>query len=89
MRQELRFQGTAKQVTVSKKAGKYFASILVETHAYNLNDVNRQPSVGVDFGIKELAVLSTGKVFSANQKLKQSLKQLAKFQRYLAKKRCE
>ena len=75
MRQTLRFQGKAKQVTISKKAGKYFASILVETADYNPNDVNRQPSVGVDFGIKELAVLSTGKVFAANQKLKQSLKQ--------------
>lgn len=86
MRQALRFQGVPKQVTISKRAGKYFASILVETNDYNPNDINRQPSVGVDFGIKELAVLSTGDVFSANQKLKSSLCQLAKLQRKLAKK---
>lgn len=86
MRQALRFQGVAKQVTISKRAGKYFASILVETNDYNPNDMNRQPSVGVDFGIKELAVLSTGDVFSANQKLKSSLRQLEKLQRHLAKK---
>ena len=86
MRQPLRFQGTAKQVTISKHAGKYFASILIETEDYNPNDVDRQQSVGVDFGIKSLAVLSTGKVFSANQKLKASLRQLAKLQRNLAKK---
>ena len=49
-------------------------------------NVDRQKSVGVDFGIKELAVLSTGKVFSANQKLKASLRQLAKLQRNLSKK---
>jgi putative transposase len=42
MRQALRFQGTAKQVTITKRAGKYFASILVDTNDYNPNDVNRQ-----------------------------------------------
>jgi putative transposase len=86
MRQPLRFQGTAKQVTISKRAGKYFASILVETEDYNPHDVDRQKSVGVDFGIKALAVLSTGKVFPAHQKLKASLKKLAKLQRNLTKK---
>ena len=86
MRQAVRFQGVTKQVTISKRAGKYFASILVETNDYNPNDINRQASVGVDFGINALAVLSTGDVFSANQKLKSSLRQLAKLQRHLAKK---
>ena len=86
MRQSLRFQGTAKQVTISKRAGRYFASILVETEDYHPNDVDRQKSVGVDFGIKELAVLSTGKVFAANQKLKARLRKLAKLQRHLSKK---
>ncbi|PQJ95129.1 RNA-guided endonuclease InsQ/TnpB family protein [Chromatium okenii] len=86
LRQPLRFQGIAKQVTISKRAGKYFASILVETEDYNPHDVDRQHSVGVDFGIKSLAVLSIGKVFSANQKLKASLKKLAKLQRNLTKK---
>lgn len=86
MRQPLRFQGTTKQVTITKRAGKYFASILVDTNRYNPKDINREKSVGVDFGIKELAVLSTGKVFSANQKLKENLKKLAKLQRNLSKK---
>ncbi len=86
MRQALRFQGITKQVTISKRAGKYFASILVETEDYNPNDNDRQASVGVDFGIKELAVLSTGTVFAANQKLKANLKKLTKLQRNLAKK---
>jgi putative transposase len=86
MRQALRFQGTAKQVTISKRAGKYFASILVETNDYNPNDINRQTSVGVDFGIKELAVLSTGEIFAAHQKLNASLNKLATLQKNLAKK---
>ena len=46
MRQPLRFQGVTKQVTISKRAGKYFASILVETKDYNPNDADREPSVG-------------------------------------------
>ncbi len=86
MRQALRFQGTTKQVTISKRAGKYFASILVETEDYNPNDNDRKQSVGVDFGIKELAVLSAGVVFAANQKLKANLKKLAKLTSTLAKK---
>lgn len=86
LRQPLRFQGTAKQVTVSKRAGKYFASVLVETDEYDPKDVDRKPSVGVDFGIKALAVLSTGEVFEANQKLKTNLGKLAKLQRNIARK---
>lgn len=86
MRQKLRFDGTNKQVTISKKAGKYFASILVETNEYDPKDNNRKESVGVDFGIKELAVCSNGKVFQASQKLKSSLKKLAKLQKNMARK---
>jgi putative transposase len=78
MRQKLRFDGQAKQVTISKRAGKYFASILLETQDYNPKDVDRQPTVGVDFGIKSLATLSNGVVFGANQKLKTNLKKLKK-----------
>ena len=86
MRQYLRFEGQTKQVTISKRAGKYFASILVQTEQYNPKDNNRQESVGVDFGIKELATLSNGVVFGANQKLKVSLKKLKKTQQNLSRK---
>jgi putative transposase len=86
IRQKLRFQGTSKQVTISKRAGKYFASILIETDDYNPKGNDRKQSVGVDFGIKELAVLSTETAFAANQKLKANLKKLAQLQRNLAKK---
>ena len=86
MREKLRFSGKAKQVTISKRAGKYFASILVETEDYNPNDIDRQPSVGVDFGVKELATLSTGEVFGANQKLKANLNKLAKINKQFSRK---
>ena len=85
MRQELRFTGTPCQVTISKRAGKYFVSILVDTQDYNTKHPD-QESVGVDFGIKDLATCSDGQIFAANQKLKHSLKRLAKKQRALSRK---
>lgn len=86
MRQTLRFEGQTKQVTISKRAGKYFASILIETQQYNPKDINRQTRVGVDFGIKELATLSNGVVFGTNQKLKASLQKLKQTQQNLSRK---
>lgn len=86
MRQKLRFTGKTKHVTVSKRAGKYFAAILIETDDYDKKDADRKASVGVDFGIKDMAVLSDGTVFKSNQVLKTNLKKLAKLQRNLAKK---
>ena len=85
MRQELKFTGTPCQVTISKRAGKYFASILVDTQDYYTKHPD-QESVGVDFGIKDLATCSDGQIFAANQKLKHSLKRLAKKQRALSRK---
>jgi len=86
MRQKVRFEGKVKRVTVSKRAGKYFASILVETDSYDGKNPE-QKSVGVDFGIKDLATCSNGKVFPANQKLKASLRKLKRKQRQLSRKK--
>ena len=85
MRQELRFTGQTKQVTISKKAGKFYASILVETQDYNPHNP-ADDVVGVDFGIKDLATLSTGESVPANQKLKASLKTLRRRSRNLSRK---
>jgi putative transposase len=85
MRQKLRFIGTLNQVTISQRAGKFYASIRVETDDYNPH-APKQESVGVDFGIKNLAVLSDGTEVPANQKLKANLKKLATRQRRLARK---
>jgi len=80
MRELIRFNGTVKQVTISLRAGKWFASFLVET-----DDIKKQePSfenVGVDLGVKELATLSDGKVFPAHKsyaKRERKLRQLNK-----------
>lgn len=85
MRQPLRWTGKTKQLTISKKAGRYYVSVLLETEDYNPHNPE-QASVGVDFGIKELATLSTGEVIPANQKLKKNLKLLKRRQRNWSRK---
>lgn len=83
--QEVRFSGTRKQVTISKTAdGKYYASILVDTSDYR--KTAGKGSVGVDLGVKELAVLSDGTKIPANQKLKKGLNTLKKYQQKLSRK---
>ena len=86
MRQPIRFGGKFKQVTISKRAGKYYASILVETDEYDPKDVDRQPSVGVDFGLKSLAILSNGEVIENYKLLRNNLRKLRKLQRSLSRK---
>jgi len=86
MRQPIRFGGKLKQVTISKRAGKYFASFLIETDEYDPKDIDRQPSVGVDVGIKSLATLSNGEVFENSRLLQKNLRKLRKLQRSLSRK---
>lgn len=85
LQQELRFTGAPCQVTISHKAGRFYASILVDTQDYNCH-APEQEIVGVDFGIKKLAVLSDGTEIPANAALKRNLKLLAKKQRRLSRK---
>jgi putative transposase len=86
MRQKLRFTGETKQVTVSKQAGRYYASILADVTNYDTKETTRELSVGVDLGVKELAVLSNGERKPANAKLKANLRRLKRRQRRLAHK---
>ena len=59
MRQALRFTGTLHSVTVSFRAGRFFAAVLVDTEDYDIRSGTREPSVvGVDLGLKDFAVLS-------------------------------
>lgn len=86
-REKLRFDGIPKECIISQKAGKWFASIVVEvdTVPCNADHTTRKPSVGVDLGIKELAVLSDATVFKANQPLKKMLKKLKRLQLKLSR----
>ncbi len=87
MREPIRFNGQLKQVTISKKAGRYFASFLIETDDYVTEYPNRQASVGVDLGIKTLATLSNGEVYQNGRLLQKNLRKLKKLQRHFARKK--
>jgi putative transposase len=70
--------------TISEHAGKWFVSILVEEELKE-NKAN-ELSLGIDFGIKSLAVLSNGKVFENQKPLKSNEKKLKRLQRELARR---
>ncbi len=71
--------------TVSEKAGRWFVSVQVETET-----LTPQPkvdaTVGVDLGIKSLAVCSDGKTFENPKALRSRLKQLKHLQQHVSRK---
>lgn len=66
-------------------SGKYFVSVLIETAILPLEKT--ESSVGIDLGLKDFAVLSTGESFSNPKWLRKLEKNLAKEQRILARRR--
>jgi putative transposase len=82
------FKGTPKTVTLSKSTtNKYFISVLVDTKATVENKpINYKDAVGVDFGIKDLAITSDGEVFENKNHYKLQQKRLRVEQRSLSRK---
>jgi putative transposase len=77
--------GTVKNITVSFKCGKWYASIQTECEV----EQPEHPAtgiVGVDVGIARFATLSTGQVFEAVNSFKHKQAKLARYQRALARK---
>lgn len=80
-----RFTGKPITVTVSKDtSGRYFVSLLVEEDIALLPVINA--TVGVDVGIKDVAVLSTGERTGNPRHTAKYAAKLAKYQKRLAKK---
>lgn len=80
------FTGTIKSATVSKNpTGEWYVSILVEEQI-QLRPMSGQ-EVGIDLGLKDLAILSSGVSFNHPQQMLAKAKQaLKKEQRILARK---
>ena len=79
-----RFMGKIKSATISQvPSGKYFVSILVEEDIQPVNKNENQ--VGIDLGVKDLAILSNGIKFENPRFIKQSERKLSKEQRKLSK----
>lgn len=84
-----RFKGTVKTVTVSlTPSGRYFASVLVDTDMQEppTSAPHPEASLGIDLGIKSLAVCSDGRRFGNPKNLQKGLERLAMLQRRLSRK---
>jgi putative transposase len=71
--------------TVSKRAGHWFVSVLVE-ETFEGHTKATDDGIGVDLGIKDMAVASDGRVFSNPKALRCKLKKLKRLQRQLSRK---
>lgn len=81
------FKGTVKTVTVSMTpSGKYFASVLVDTSVQELpaTPIQDDTALGIDLGIKSLAVCSDGRTFDNPKNLQRSLDRLKLLQKRLS-----
>lgn len=88
MRENIRFKGQVKALSIKLVAGKWFASFLVELAKTRLAKTTseQKPSVGVDLGIKALAVLSTGELIPNPNPLRKKLRLLKRRQRQVSSK---
>lgn len=78
-------KGIIKSATISMTpTGKYYVSILCETEIVALPKTNS--SAGIDLGISDFAILSTGEKIGNERFLKQLSEKLAKEQRILSRR---
>jgi len=78
-----------KSGTVSFKAGRYYVSVLVDKQSISTNEVTYSQGVGIDLGVKDLAIVSNGQVFkniNKTGKVKKLKKLLKHAQRQLSRK---
>lgn len=77
--------GTPKNITVSHKTGKWYASIQTE---YEVEQPVHPSSsiVGIDLGIAKFATLSNGQVFYGQNSFKKHQARLARYQRRMSHK---
>jgi putative transposase len=86
MREEVRFSGPLKRVTVSRNGDRWFASIMVDTE--DVQPVQQpEAAVGVDLGVSALATLSTGEAVVGPKSHTAKLKRLRRANKALARKR--
>ena len=84
-----KFKGMVKTVIVSMTpSGRYFASVLVDTAILELpaSAIQGNATLGIDLGIKSLAVCSDGHTFDNPKNLQRSLDRLKLLQKRLSRK---
>ena len=78
--------GRVLRMTVSRRAGRWYASLTVERDDGLVAKPLKGGAVGVDLGVKTLATLSDGAVIENPRYLKKSERKLKKAQRELSRK---
>ena len=76
-----------KSGTVSKKVGRYYVSVLVEIP--DEKTVSTGDGIGIDLGVKDFAIVSTGKTYkniNKSARIRKLEKQLRRAQRSLSRK---
>ena len=87
MHQAIRFEGKlVGTVCISCTAGRWYASFSVETEVADPIERQERVAIGVDVGIKHLAVLSDGKMFDNPRSFYRLEGLLARAQRQMARK---
>lgn len=74
-----------KSGNVSKKAGRYYVSVLVESDEFKTQDNNQNQGIGIDLGIKEFVVCSDGIIYENINKT-DTVRKLEKRKRHLQRK---
>ena len=83
------FEGEIRSITVKQvPSGKYFVSVLFMDNEENipLQKISPDTTIGLDLGLKDFVVLSTGEKVPNPKTLKSNLKKLQVLQRRLSKK---
>ena len=86
MVEELRFNGSIREVTVNRTAGTWFACFCVED-GHEQPPVKDGPTVGVDVGVGTMATCSDGTVVENPKPLASALKRLRRVDKAIARSR--
>ena len=74
------------RMTVSRRAGRWYASLTVEREEPAVREAPRGGAVGIDLGVKTLATLSDGTIIENPRLLRKSEQKLKKAQKALSRK---
>jgi len=78
-----------KSGTVSKKAGRYYVSVLIDVPDVTTETLDNADGIGIDLGLKEFAVISDGthkKNINKSKNIRKAEKKLKREQRRLSRK---
>jgi putative transposase len=78
--------GRIRSATVTRQGGRWFCSFSVEVERHDPAPDHPDSVVGVDLGVKSLAVLSTGEVIANPRHLEVALKELRRLQRQASRR---